>query len=206
MRRSFIFLSTPSARRATRRPHPARPSSTISIHALREEGDRRECLCPRPALDFYPRPPRGGRLCFQRLHLRCTEISIHALREEGDGQFGQLVRFIQYFYPRPPRGGRPFREKIFTVRCRFLSTPSARRATYFTMTGRPYGPISIHALREEGDGGPSPCPLLSARISIHALREEGDSRPATSLPTSTIFLSTPSARRATAFPPGYRSR
>ena len=34
------FLSTPSARRATSRPSPVRLSRMISIHALREEGDR----------------------------------------------------------------------------------------------------------------------------------------------------------------------
>ena len=56
--------------------------------------------------------------------------------------------------------------------------------------------ISIHALREEGDsvwigsGGGTP-------ISIHALREEGDPSCATSCRHGTIFLSTPSARRAT---------
>ena len=33
----------------------------ISIHALREEGDR-TIVSPRaPKLNFYPRPPRGGR-------------------------------------------------------------------------------------------------------------------------------------------------
>ena len=36
-------------------------------------------------------------------------------------------------------------------------------------------------------------------ISIHALREEGDSGVILSLPTFKSFLSTPSARRATAF-------
>ena len=35
----WIFLSTPSARRATLRFHKGRLSSLISIHALREEGD-----------------------------------------------------------------------------------------------------------------------------------------------------------------------
>ena len=55
----------------------------------------------------------------------------------------------------------------------FLSTPSARRAT---RVGNEYADllfISIHALREEGDGYVEP---LEARkiISIHALREEGD--------------------------------
>ena len=33
--------------------------------------------------------------------------------------------------------------------------------------------ISIHALREEGDGG-NQHGCLDERISIHALREEGD--------------------------------
>ena len=34
-----IFLSTPSARRATQAAPAAKPTSRISIHALREEGD-----------------------------------------------------------------------------------------------------------------------------------------------------------------------
>ena len=35
--------------------------ASISIHALREEGD--ECVMSllRKDIDFYPRPPRGGR-------------------------------------------------------------------------------------------------------------------------------------------------
>ena len=33
----------------------------------------------------------------------------------------------------------------------FLSTPSARRATAQVQRGGPRRPISIHALREEGD-------------------------------------------------------
>ena len=59
------------------------------------------------------------------------------------------------------------------------------------------GAISIHALREEGDPGAAPADGRQ-NISIHALREEGDgiSRPAGKL--FHLFLSTPSARRATA--------
>ena len=34
-----VFLSTPSARRATAARDKSRPTSPISIHALREEGD-----------------------------------------------------------------------------------------------------------------------------------------------------------------------
>ena len=39
------FLSTPSARRATMRVPPAFVALAISIHALREEGDRRKSIC-----------------------------------------------------------------------------------------------------------------------------------------------------------------
>ena len=59
--------------------------------------------------------------------------------------------------------------------------------------------ISIHALREEGD-----CMVIfelqaPAEISIHALREEGDPFSSVSFAaTFCLFLSTPSARRATA--------
>ena len=57
--------------------------------------------------------------------------------------------------------------------------------------------ISIHALREEGD----PIPRYFDKkyeISIHALREEGDLRTMTLGLRLQKFLSTPSARRATA--------
>ena len=35
---------------------------SISTHALREEGDRGGDCGPNTKADFYPRPPRGGRL------------------------------------------------------------------------------------------------------------------------------------------------
>ena len=79
------------------------------------------------------------------------------------------------FYPRPPRGGRPARRMTWRCCRRFLSTPSARRATI----GRP--PV-----------------FESKEISIHALREEGDGLTRNGRSSSTVFLSTPSARRATA--------
>ena len=56
---------------------------------------------------------------------------------------------------------------------RFLSTPSARRATFTRLSKLPPQRISIHALREEGDYLEIACSLQSL-ISIHALREEGD--------------------------------
>ena len=58
---------------------------------------------------------------------------------------------VQNFYPRPPRGGRRHHEHGRQHTDRFLSTPSARRATFRFMQSRTSWPISIHALREEGD-------------------------------------------------------
>ena len=57
----------------------------ISIHALREEGDRCSRVIPQEFSYFYPRPPRGGRRRNAALIAVFVVISIHALREEGDG-------------------------------------------------------------------------------------------------------------------------
>ena len=172
---SMRFLSTPSARRATPCFLRRRQCACISIHALREEGDQKRRKTPRRCnQDFYPRPPRGGR----RAH--------HAT------PFGFLD-----FYPRPPRGGRLYRATATMSSTKFLSTPSARRAThapglhcpgsrYFyprpPRGGRPHG-------LQAGD--------VQVEISIHALREEGDLELALLLIDGGLFLSTPSARRAT---------
>ena len=102
-----IFLSTPSARRATLCLVVTFHFRDISIHALREEGDTLQSKSTERLFDFYPRPPRGG-----------------DERNTGDYRLGG-----GHFYPRPPRGGdvsgpaSPAREPVF------LSTPSARRAT-----------------------------------------------------------------------------
>ena len=151
-----------------------RVSVSISIHALREEGDSSPIFKKVAILNFYPRPPRGGRRGVCAGIVAPELISIHALREEGD-----LVTLIflsqsevflstpsarratyychpycsseRDFYPRPPRGGRPGnpdksiptwhfyprpprggRLDDFYIICsdkKFLSTPSARRAT-----------------------------------------------------------------------------
>ena len=56
--------------------------------------------------------------------------------------------------------------------------------------------ISIHALREEGDLY-IPYYNAAGEISIHALREEGDRNLYRFIADFGVFLSTPSARRAT---------
>ena len=56
--------------------------------------------------------------------------------------------------------------------------------------------ISVHAVREEGDSL-AYTPHSTLGISIHALREEGDSTGIYGVTGVLVFLSTPSARRAT---------
>ena len=56
----------------------------ISIHALREEGDKSIPGNGLPYQNFNPRPPRGGRLSSSGTNDKQVMISIHALREEGD--------------------------------------------------------------------------------------------------------------------------
>ena len=128
------FLSTPSARRATRRSGGDVLLSEISIHALREEGDCcRTRQCCRPA-NFYPRPPRGGRpLALLRAAMPCGFLSTPSAR----------------------RATNPCTDSGHIHQ--FLSTPSARRATVDCPSSSCAKSISIHALREEGDrGAPAP--------------------------------------------------
>ena len=130
-RTSMVFLSTPSARRAT----------LIAKHGSPSKGD------------FYPRPPRGGRLSDVQSVQHAQEflstpsarratavsavlahfitISIHALREEGDPRTRTRWASPRHFYTRPPRGGRHAVIDEDAERLTFLSTPSARRATRY---------------------------------------------------------------------------
>ena len=148
--------------------------STISIHALREEGDRdldvhdfvagRFLSTPsaRRATgtsmfttllsgDFYPRPPRGGR-----------------------PPSGRNTPDTPNFYPRPPRGGRLTARGSITPGINFYPRPPRG--------GRPAGHCG---------------PRRTIIISIHALREEGDHVQSFAGEGIEGFLSTPSARRAT---------
>ena len=124
---------------------------SISIHALREEGDGSRSVRDQCLSDFYPRPPRGGRQRGPADGARLVSISIHALREEGDHLIAERSTYHEHFYPRPPRGGRQTVRARRTVDRGFLSTPSARRATPRSTANSSMVPISIHALREEGD-------------------------------------------------------
>ena len=52
-----VFLSTPSARRATKAEEIIHKQCEISIHALREEGDCVMAFSRGVMRYFYPRPP-----------------------------------------------------------------------------------------------------------------------------------------------------
>ena len=150
-----------------------RVSVSISIHALREEGDSSPIFKKVAILNFYPRPPRGGRRGVCAGIVAPELISIHALREEGDRCFACCGYIIAYFYPRPPRGGRPGSPTTNCWRWRFLSTPSARRATSGgAAPGERIQFLSTPSARRATRF--CVCATLPVHISIHALREEGD--------------------------------
>ena len=220
-----IFLSTPSARRATEATRRAYCiTASISIHALREEGD---CLGFRSHVliaNFYPRPPRGGRRrpCLSASR-PATFLSTPSARR-ATGRLGLWSRPALYFYPRPPRGGRQqIRLPRTLMPGYFYPRPPRGGRQKAAEAARAEASISIHALREEGDAGRDtrqlptkyfyPRPPRGGRhadhdngdhagnISIHALREEGDRGSPLSASFTAQFLSTPSARRATSDQP-----
>ena len=102
------------------------------------------------------------------------------------------------FYPRPPRGGRRKAIPCWQSRSRFLSTPSARRATRRSWQGVQLRSISIHALREEGDDKHAlVIKLLKIFLSTPSARRATTTAFRTTTTPRNSFLSTPSARRAT---------
>ena len=89
-------------------------------------------------------------MCLANIDKR-MKISIHALREEGDlvlpAHPNVLVLFLS-----TPSARRATWELLFNLSAKqFLSTPSARRATSQRSSNGSLLGISIHALREEGD-------------------------------------------------------
>ena len=102
--------------------------------------------------DFYPRPLRGGRRGTRCAAVSGGHISIHALCEEGDSSLMVAGALLW----------------------KFLSTPSARRATLRRVGEDHPHNISIHALCELGDEAGGPRCQAPEGITIHALCEEGD--------------------------------
>ena len=82
----LVFLSTPSARRAT-------------VYTL--NGATKNT-------DFYPRPLRGGRQVSKNLTAEVYTFLSTPSARRATKKHGNKRRDIQYFYPRPLRGGRLF--------------------------------------------------------------------------------------------------
>ena len=102
-----VFQSTPSARRATHALDKMASNYLISIHALREEGDRTMAWTRTGWGNFNPRPPRGG-------------------RRTGTDSKQPAKRFQST--PSARRATNTERQRLQGLQ-RFQSTPSARRAT-----------------------------------------------------------------------------
>ena len=83
---------------------------------------------------------------------KTKRISIHALREEGDLAYPKEYELVMRFLSTPSarRATHTCHPPHLCI-AQFLSTPSARRATCISPRCVQLGTISIHALREEGD-------------------------------------------------------
>ena len=170
----LLFLSTPSARRATSQICSAR-SMIFYFYPRPPRGGRLGPFCGLGKADVFLSTPSARRATPFRPHLfHQNKISIHALREEGDRGNGGTACGSKNFYPRPPRGGRRALSSLMVRLTLFLSTPSARRATS------------------------SMAKILRSWLFLST----PSARRATTAPATDLiigkFLSTPSARRATA--------
>ena len=157
------------------RPVKVSGGELISIHALREEGDDRAVVRDHECRGFLSTPSARRATLHDWAENTGQIISIHALREEGDA----------------------LPEAMSCKATIFLSTPSARRATGAASRRqsriRNFYPRPPRGGRHEaGRKKHRECD-----ISIHALREEGDLVPLCLPLSPVVFLSTPSARRAT---------
>ena len=139
-----------------RQPHTPEPwEENISIHALREEGDRLMLLVFRAVTLFLSTPSAR----------RATSAPLPERTLRG------------YFYPRPPRGGRPIAMSHTQIAKKFLSTPSARRATAKTER-KPSAFVSLYTSLHKLQRGACKTnrkitPLLAqtAGIPVRSVRE-----------------------------------
>ena len=190
------FLSTLPARGATTRKHTVLHPPVISIHAPREGSDRNSATFFQGIEYFYPRSPRGERLCHPR-RMQSAPAFLSTLPARGATRgWASSPPTARYFYPRSPRGERPVLPVSALWPAIFLSTLPARGATHprgtairasaFLSTlparGATVGrkvklavcDISIHAPREGSDSRAANITSNSALISIHAPREGSD--------------------------------
>ena len=192
----MLFLSTPSARRATHHPRLRSGGQKISIHALREEGDQNSIALIESGKRFLS-TPSARRATLTLYHADVLRlISIHALREEGDFLHFPHGMVHCDFYPRPPRGGRrlPARSRVSEIWHFYPRPPRG---------GRPAPPQTHHHSsdfypRPPRGGRHSKCVECDLRVYFYPRPPRGGRRRYSMQTVNQIaFLSTPSARRAT---------
>ena len=193
-----IFQSTPSVGRATSATIFSLLSPSISIHALRGEGDpsyQENNVLPHY---FNPRPPWGGRLDVKAKDLLFTLFQSTPSVGRATSMAVPQEPIVPSFQSTPSVGRATLLLPARNSRTKtFQSTPSVGRATNLPIFLNTFDGISIHALRGEGDlvnaindaagSDFNPRPPWGGRrghlyqwdtgrrvISIHALRGEGD--------------------------------
>ena len=147
--------------------------------------------------DFYPRPPRGGRLKVQRPRRRNRAISIHALREEGD-RLRQPERHEQAISIHALREEGDMCDELMELTDKkFLSTPSARRATRSRQITQAL-PADFYPRPPRGGRPRADCRRPTPNTYFYPRPPRGGRLLGPVAPGRTKkFLSTPSARRAT---------
>ena len=104
-------------------------------------------------------------------------ISIHALREEGDLQYSGTHRSPLRFLSTPSARRATQCSQSSRLGTKFLSTPSARRATYKRwLCDVLVSFLSTPSARRATRVHQGKLLRRLSHISIHALREEGDLR------------------------------
>ena len=147
-------------------------------------------------MDFYPRPPRGGRPFHSTYSGTVEPFLPTPSTRRATGRHRLPRPAAENFYPRPPRGGRRGCANFLACSGNFYPRPprGGRRCcnpgcfchqkNFYPRPPRGGRPlilgvlglldlISTHALHEEGDPGGNQIGKLRS-ISTHALHEEGD--------------------------------
>ena len=155
-------------------PAPEMLCVRISIHALREEGDYHAAAAIHLGIEFLSTPSARRATVRRPQGVGFFGISIHALREEGD-IFSLIFRppilHISIHALREEGDDSILPRQICGLK--FLSTPSARRATETEIN----------------------CSAVLVFLSTPSARRA--TMTWKQVISSTLFLSTPSARRAT---------
>ena len=192
----FLFLSTPSARRATLLGQPSRNLCIfLSTPSARRATTTAAVRMP-SNMDFYPRPPRGGRQISVALTPAPERfLSTPSARRATAVAVSVISIFLFLSTPSARRAtllGQPSRNL-----CIFLSTPSARRATSWSLM--PSSESFNFYPRPPRGGRLARLWLMQPSWTNFYPRPPRGGRRGKykDMIAARIFLSTPSARRAT---------